>query len=208
MMPWLHQERIEAVLGAIRSSGAKRILDLGCGNGALLSRLIQDETVEHVVGIDLSIDALNDLRAALLQSSMHLRGKVTLSHGSIADADERYAGYDAAIMVEMIEHIDPDRLSVVERKVFGRLKPATVIVTTPNSDFNPLLGVPTHRFRHPDHRFEWGRAKFRSWAQGVGRRNDYAVKFQDLGGAHPSYGGASQMAIFKRTDPDRGCVAA
>ena len=208
MTTWLHDQRLEAVLAAVRESGAERILDLGCGDGALLLRLAQEPAVRRVVGIDLSPDSLAQLREKLRETPAEIREKVELIHGSIHESRPALAGFDAAILVEIIEHIDPDRLSVIERRVFGDMRPSTVVITTPNGDFNPLLGVPNHRFRHPDHRFEWGRVKFRSWIEGVARRNGYAFTCRDVAGAHPVHGGASQMATLKRLPAARERSAA
>jgi small RNA 2'-O-methyltransferase len=122
--------------------------------------------------------------------------QVDLIHGSMAEARVALAGFDCAILIETIEHIDPECLSMLERAVFARMRPATVVITTPNVEFNPLLGVPAHRFRDPDHRFEWDRAKFRRWATGVADRNRYWVICRDIAGRHPVLGGASQMAVF------------
>lgn len=199
MTTWLHDQRLEAVLVAIRECGAESILDLGCGDGALLMRLAHEPAVQRIVGIDLSADALTRLREKLHELPAGFREKVELIHGSIADPPRVLAGFDAAVLVETIEHVDPDRLSMVERSVFHHMRPSTVVMTTPNGDFNPLLGVPSHRFRHPEHRFEWGRVKFRSWAEGVARRHGYAVVCRDVAGAHPVYGGASQMALLTRS---------
>jgi 3' terminal RNA ribose 2'-O-methyltransferase Hen1 len=198
MTTWLHEQRLEAVLAAIRESGAESVLDLGCGDGALLMQLARERKVSRIVGIDLSSDSLTQLRKEFQASPASVREKVELIHGSIGDPRGSLEGFDAAVLVETIEHIDPDRLSALERRVFREMRPKTVVITTPNGDFNPLLGVPPHRFRHPDHRFEWGRAKFRSWAEGVAERNGYAVTCRDVAGAHPVYGGASQMAVLKR----------
>ena len=101
-------------------------------------------------------------------------------------------------LLETIEHIPPDRLSKVERAIFNSFKPNLVLITTPNQECNELLGVPSHRLRHPEHEFEWTRAKFESWASGVGDRNGYHVTFQGIGWSHPSFGAASQMASFVR----------
>lgn len=197
-MTWLHDQRLEAVLAAIRESGAESILDLGCGDGSLLVQLAQEPAVKRILGIDLSADALARLREKLHEAPAECREKVELIHGSISDPSPALTGFDAAVLVETIEHIDPDRLSALERRVFRDMRPSTVVITTPNGDFNSLLGVPPHRFRHPDHRFEWGREKFRSWVAGVGRRNSYAFTCRDVAGAHPVYGGASQMALLTR----------
>lgn len=197
---WLHEQRLEAVLAAIRSYGAKTVLDLGCGDGALLTRLVQEPAIRRVVGIDISADALRRLRDRLGEMPAATGGKAELIQGSMIEPGGGLTGFDAAVLLETIEHVAPDRMSVLERAVFNDLRPATVIVTTPNSEFNALLGVPSHRFRHPDHRFEWGRAKFASWGKGVARRNQYRVAFSDVAGAHPTLGGSSQMAIFERAD--------
>ena len=193
---FLHEQRLEAVHDVVRAIAPRTLLDLGCGDGALLTRLVGEECIERIVGIDLSRDALDRLRAALEIAEGGPAAQVELIHGSMTDAGLDLCGFDCALLVETIEHIDPERLSVVERAVFGRLRPRSVVVTTPNAEFNPLLGVPQGRFRHPDHRFEWDRAKFRRWAEGVAQRNDYRVDHSDIAGGHPVLGGASQMAIF------------
>jgi hypothetical protein len=118
-------------------------------------------------------------------------------HGSITERCAALSWFDCAILIETIEHIDPERLSMLERSVLGAMRPKTVVITTPNADFNPLLGVRPLGFRHPDHRFEWGRERFRRWAQGVAERNGYDVACSDLAGSHPVHGGASQMAVFE-----------
>ena len=197
-MTWLHEQRLGAVLAALQAVGAETILDLGCGEGPLLIRLAQEPAIGRIVGVDLSAQALEKLRLRLATAPDEIRGKVELVHGSMTEANEAFTGFDAAVLVETIEHIDPHRLSLLERAVFGDMSPKSVIITTPNSDCNALLGVPGHRLRHRDHRFEWGQAKFRSWADGVARRNGYEVTFEAVAGAHSTHGGATQMALFTR----------
>ena len=192
----IHAERLDAVLAALRTRRAATIADLGCGDGPLLVRLAQDATVERVVGVDCSRDALRTVRARLEHHPASVREKVDLVHGSMLDCGRALAGLDAAILVETIEHLDPGSLSVLERAVFREMRPITVIVSTPNREFNALLGVPPHRLRHPDHRFEWDRPRFRRWAEGVAARNGYHATCQDIAGRHPDLGGASQMAVF------------
>ncbi len=199
MTTWLHEERLAAVEAELLAGGAARILDLGCGDGALLLRLACAPQVRRIVGIDLSAAALARLRGRL--AALSPSAEVTLVQGSLTDADPAHAGFDAAALVETIEHLDPAGLSALERALFARLRPGRVVLTTPNAEFNPLLGVPAHRLRHPGHRFEWPRARFRRWAEGVAERHGYAVACRDIGGRHPDLGGASQMAVFRRAGP-------
>jgi 3' terminal RNA ribose 2'-O-methyltransferase Hen1 len=198
MTSWLHEQRMEAVVAEVLASGASSILDFGCGDGVMLTRLAREPSIERLFGVDLCAESLEAFRRRHCEMQAAERNKITVVQGSMTQWNEAYAGFDAAILVETIEHVDPARLSALEITVFARSRPATVIVTTPNAEFNVLLGVPPHRFRHPDHRFEWGRAKFRAWAEGVAARNNYAVRVRDVAGTHPVYGGASQMAVFSR----------
>ena len=186
----MHDQRLEAVLGALRSVSAGTIVDLGCGDGPLLVRMAHETGIRRIVGVDVSAETLDALRKRLAAAPQEVRGKVELRHASMTEASEKLIGFDAAILVETIEHIEPDKLSLVERAVFRDMRPACVIITTPNSDFNALLGVPGHRMRHPDHRFEWGGARFRAWAGGVAERNGYAVACDNVAGG-------TQMAVFR-----------
>lgn len=200
----LHRKRLDEVLDAIRASGARSVIDLGCGDGALLMRLAHEPGIERITGVDVSAEALRTLERRLAEAPARVAGKVRLIRRSLTEPGIAAGRFDAAVLVETIEHVDPDRLSTVERAVFRELRPATVIVTTPNADFNPLLGVPGHRFRHREHRFEWGRAKFAAWSDGVARRNGFQVVLADIAGVHPALGGPTQMAVFDR-DADRPC---
>lgn len=194
----LHEQRLEAVVEAVRECRSETILDLGCGDGPCLLRLAHEPGVRRIVGIDLSAGPLERLRRRLRDGPPPAHRKVELRHQSFLVGADRHADFDMALLVESIEHIDPDRLTLVERAVFRGYAPTAVVVTTPNADFNPLLGVPSHRFRHRDHRFEWGRVRFGAWARGVAARNGYTVSHRDVAGAHPQLGGASQMAVFRR----------
>jgi small RNA 2'-O-methyltransferase len=185
----MHDQRLEAVLARLRTVGAETVVDLGCGDGPLLVRLAHEPSIGRIVGVDVSADALDALRKRLSAVPEEVRGKVELRHASMTEASPGLTGFDAAILVETIEHIEPDRLSLVERAVFRDMRPASVIITTPNSDYNALLGVPANRMRHRDHRFEWGSARFRAWAGGVAQRNGYEVTCADVAGG-------TQMAVF------------
>lgn len=193
----LHEERLDAVLGVLRRAGAATVLDLGCGAGALLRRLVADARFARVVGVDLSHEALLVAERALAAAGAPERWE--LRHGSLMDADPALAGFDAAVLVEALEHVAPGELSRVERAVFGVLRPALVVLTTPNRDYNERYGLAEGELRHPDHRFEWTRGRFRAWAESVAGRNGYAAEVSDVGRGDPLLGAPTQMAVFRRS---------
>ncbi len=192
----LHCERLEAVKQTLLDSGARRILDLGCGSGELLIRLLTEERFQEIVGVDTSLAALEAARREIDKEHHSVDGRLKLIHGSYTECNERLRGYDAATLVETIEHIEPTRLSAVESAVFRFCRPQTVVITTPNRDYNALHGGPDHRLRHRDHCFEWGRERFEGWANGLASRNGYAVSFRGIGPYHPCFGAPTQMATF------------
>jgi 3' terminal RNA ribose 2'-O-methyltransferase Hen1 len=193
-----HELRLDTVLRELLRCGARSVLDLGCGGGELLLRLAREAQFCRIVGVDISVDVLRAARELLQAEPGALAQRVELVEASFAVSDARFAGFDAAALVETIEHIDAHRLSSVERAVFGSFRPATVVITTPNSEYNPIHGAPAGSFRHPDHRFEWPRAKFRDWARGVAGRNGYRAAFGDIGEPDPDLGGPTQMAVLSR----------
>ncbi len=194
----LHEARLETVLDHALASNAASVIDLGCGGGELLVRLACEPQFTRIVGVDISMQALASARTLLALDSAHPAGRIELLHASFAESDDRLTGFDLALMVETIEHVDPRRLSLVEHAVFGAYRPAMVIITTPNQEYNVVHGMVPGTFRHPDHRFEWSRAKFRRWAEGVAQRNGYAASFTDIGDHDPVFGASTQMARFVR----------
>lgn len=196
MTSWLHEQRLADAHEVVLECGARSVLDLGCGDGDLLVRLAVEPQIERIVGVDICRPSLDRLRERLNALEGAGAARVELVQGSMTEARAAFANYDCAVLIETIEHIASDRLSVLERAVFARMRPATVVITTPNAEYNSLLGVPSHRFRHPGHQFEWNRAKFGRWVAGVAARNGYEVACRDSAGRHPVLGGASQMAVF------------
>lgn len=195
----LHEERLDTVVRQLLKSGAARVLDLGCGSGELLQRLAREPQLSCIVGIDIDEAALSEARLALGLGFPDPGDRIQVRHGSFEEADQELAGFDAATLVETIEHIDPRRLARVELAVFGSMRPETVLVTTPNQEYNILHGMAPGQLRHPGHRFEWNRARFRHWAQGVAVRTRYEVSFFDVGPPAPLYGSSTQMARFDLT---------
>lgn len=197
----LNEQRIGAVLSVLKGTGAKRVLDLGCGEGKLLQMLLRDRQFEEILGIDVSWRALEiaTQRLKLDRLAPKQRERVRLEHGSLMYRDPRLADFDAAAVVEVIEHLDPPRLAAFERVVFECAQPRTVIITTPNAEYNPKWeSLPAGRFRHRDHRFEWSRDQFRMWANEVAGRFGYAVRFLPVGAEDPEVGPPTQMGVFSR----------
>ena len=199
----LNDQRMEAVASALKASGARRVLDLGCGEGRLLRTLLPEGQFTELVGVDVSIRALERVkeRLHLEEAAPKLRERVRLLHGSLLYHDGRLAGFDAAAVVEVIEHLDPPRLAAFERVVFAGARPRTIVVTTPNAEYNVRFErLPSGRFRHGDHRFEWTREELQAWAEGVARRHGYAVAFQPVGPVDEAVGSPTQMAVFTRQE--------
>jgi 3' terminal RNA ribose 2'-O-methyltransferase Hen1 len=195
--------RRQAVVDALREAGASRIVDVGCGEGALLRELIRDPGFGEVVGVDVSPRALDiaERRLELDRMPDSQRARLRLVQSSLTYRDSRLAGYDAAVLMEVIEHLDPERLPALESSLFGHARPATVIVTTPNAEHNVRFEhLPAGTMRHPDHRFEWTRAEFAAWAANVAERSGYSVRFAPVGDDDPEVGPPTQMAVFTRTD--------
>lgn len=195
-MTGLHEERLDRVCEALRATGARRVLDLGCGAGALLFRLLDQPQFQQVVGVEQSLLRLAEARQMLAD---HLQGESPRLHlvaGSYAEADTSLQHFDAAAMVETIEHVEPAMLSQVEQNVFGFLRPRYLFLTTPNREYNPLFGMTPGQMREPDHKFEWDRMKFRRWAGGVAARQGYEVVFGGIGDFDPDLGQPTQTAMF------------
>ncbi|MEV6579535.1 3' terminal RNA ribose 2'-O-methyltransferase Hen1 [Streptomyces sp. NPDC051582] len=198
-------QRREAILAALRAAGAARVLDLGCGQGQLVQALLGDVSFTEIVGVDVSMRALSMAAKRLRIERMGEKqsSRVRLLQGSLAYTDERLAGYDAAVLSEVIEHLDLPRLPALEYAVFGAARPRTVLVTTPNVEYNVRWeSLPAGHVRHADHRFEWNREEFRGWAATVAGRHGYEVSFVPVGDDDPEVGPPTQMAVFTRIRTD------
>jgi len=191
--------RCEAVIAALKDVGGRRVLDLGCGGGALLRLLLHDRYFTEIVGVDVSARALQYAARTLHldRQPAQLAERLTLKQGALTYTDASLKGYDAAVLMEVIEHVDPPRLASLEHAVFGAARPGAVVVTTPNVEYNARYEtLEAGRMRHRDHRFEWTRAEFADWASGVAGRRGYAVEYRTVGEVDAELGSPTQLALF------------
>jgi 3' terminal RNA ribose 2'-O-methyltransferase Hen1 len=197
----LAEERVGSVLAVLRDAAASSVIDLGCGEGRLVRALLEDKQFERIVGMDVSPRSLEfaSRRLRLEEMPPMKRKRVELMQGSLTYRDARLEGFDAACLIEVIEHLDPTRLEALERVVFEFARPRCVVVTTPNQEYNALFeALPAGAFRHADHRFEWNRAQFRAWAEACATRHGYTLRFLGVGPEDATRGAPTQMGVFRR----------
>jgi 3' terminal RNA ribose 2'-O-methyltransferase Hen1 len=201
--PRLNDIRLDLICQIIKDRQVKRILDLGCGEGKLIRRLLPEKHITEILGMDVSARILSNAeeRMQLDRLPESFRAKLKLIQGSLLYRDRRLTGYDAAVMQEVIEHLEPSRLEVMERVIFGSAQPGLVIISTPNSEYNQIWpSLPAGKFRHPDHHFEWTRSEFRAWADHICESYPYRAEFLPVGPEDPQLGAPTQMAVFTHQD--------
>jgi SAM-dependent methyltransferase len=199
----LHDMRLDRVAEVLRGAGVRRVVDLGCGSGKLIKRLLDDRRITEVLGVDVSTQALEitERRLRLERLPERQRNRVRLLQGALTYRDRRIEGYDAIALVEVIEHVEPDRLAALERVVFEFARPGLVVVTTPNVEYNMRFeGMAPGQMRHADHRFEWTRAEFRGWCGDIESRFGYRADISGIGEEDAEVGHPSQMAVFQLAD--------
>ena len=199
----LNDVRLAAVADELQRLGARTVLDLGCGEGRLIERLLKAGQFERIVGLDASVRALEiaHRRLHLEEAGPRLRERVELLHGALTYRDPRMDGFDAAALVEVVEHLDPPRLASFERVVWQHARPRAVVLTTPNREYNAKFeNLSAGTLRHKDHRFEWTRAELEAWARGVGDRFGYDTRFGGIGETDAELGPPTQVVVFTRAD--------
>jgi 3' terminal RNA ribose 2'-O-methyltransferase Hen1 len=197
----LNELRLQAVIEVLTASGAGRVADLGCGGGKLLKRLMAEKQFQEILGLDIGIRSLEFAARRLRLDTLNerQRARIKLIQGALTYRDTRIEGFDAVALVEVIEHIDPERLPSVERVLFEFAKPGLAVITTPNREYNAKFeGLAPGTLRHADHRFEWTRAEFEAWANAAASRFGYTVRFAPIGEFDPELGAPTQMAAFEK----------
>jgi predicted nucleotidyltransferase/SAM-dependent methyltransferase len=199
----LQDTRLQAVMAALLAHGASTIIDLGCGPGMLLERLAAEPSIKRVLGVDMSMTALEKARRRMgLLPHAAVQGRISLLQALVTNPDPRFLGFGAVTAVEVIEHLDIARLAAFGRVVFGYLRPALVILTTPNFEYNVRWNfVPA--LRHKDHHFELTRSEFKEWVSSVAGRQQYACEFDEIGTSFGKMGGPTQMATCSRLADER-----
>lgn len=195
----LHEKRLNLTVEKLIASGAQRVVDLGCGEGKLLRKLIKNKQFTEIVGMDVSYNELVKAKERLYYNEMapKQQERIKLFQGSLTYKDKRIEGFDAAAVVEVIEHLDLNRLQAFERVLFECAKPQTIVLTTPNKEYNVMWEqLPAEDMRHDDHRFEWTRAEFVAWTQTIAEKYQYKVELLPVGDEVEGIGAPSQMAIF------------
>lgn len=194
-----NEQRVIVVTEQLKQSGAKSVLDLGCGEGKLLRRLLRETQFERIVGLDISYWILKYAKEQLHYADMSPKQKqrIEFLHGSLTDRDTRLEGFDAAAIIEVIEHLDPTRLMAFEGVMFEYARPHTVIITTPNIEYNVKFeSLPVGELRYADHYFEWTREEFQEWTNRICRKYEYTVTFLPVGPEDEIVGAPTQMGIF------------
>ncbi|WP_210464253.1 3' terminal RNA ribose 2'-O-methyltransferase Hen1 [Rufibacter roseolus] len=197
----LHQQRLNRAFDRLKGSGAQRVLDVGCGEGKLLRLLLKDGQFTKITGMDVSFGELQKAKENfhLDEASPAFKERLSLFQGSVTYLDERLLGYDALALVEVIEHLDEERLPTMEQVIFGYASPSTVVLSTPNADYNVVFDrMAPEAFRHQDHRFEWTRSQFSQWCAQVSEKYGYEVQIESVGPEEPAVGAPSQLATFKK----------
>ena len=197
--PNLNTQRLGSVIAALKSHNAKRVIDIGCGEGNLLNLLMKERQFTDIAGVDVSHIALERAseKLKLDRAGESVRERIQLFQGSLTYKDSRLSGYDAACVIEVIEHLDISRLTAFERVLFEFAKPPVVILTTPNKEYNVNYGLLYEdELRHGDHRFEWTRTEFRDWANRTAENFGYSVQFSEIGDADENHGAPTQMGVF------------
>uniref|UniRef100_H2YXS7 Small RNA 2'-O-methyltransferase n=1 Tax=Ciona savignyi TaxID=51511 RepID=H2YXS7_CIOSA len=209
--PKLYVQRYNKVLELLSRLRPEKVVDLGCAECKLINLLRHEDYVKEISGVDLDGSLLRGCSHKLDPQAYDFLNKrfnpltIRLYQGSVSEFDERLRNYDAVVSIELIEHLLPKTLEDFPQAVFGYINPKTVIISTPNADFNVLFGL-NGCFRHWDHKFEWTRKQFQSWCENICKDYQYSVEYDGVGvdpDKTQNFGYCSQFAIFTKLQDSR-----
>ncbi|WP_310831561.1 3' terminal RNA ribose 2'-O-methyltransferase Hen1 [Paenibacillus pedocola] len=196
----LNDLRYAAIAAAVEELYAKAtIVDFGSGEGKLSAKLSSVPGVREIKAVEPS--AASQLRAMDRFAKLADKPGIIVPDpvtGSLFYFDESLRGKDVMILCEVIEHIDEYRLARVMENIFAEYAPKTLIVTTPNKDYNAVYEMEQEELRHGDHRFEWGRKAFSVWCARWTETFDYTAELTGIGEGSVEFGYPTQMAIFTK----------
>lgn len=196
----VHDHRLQTVCDTLKNLGVTTVADLGCGEGKLLRILARERQFKKLLGMDVCLRSLDyaERRLGLKDATQQKRDRIRLIHGSLMYRDERIHGFEAAALVEVIEHMDLPRLAHFEQVLFAFARPSYAVITTPNQEYNAVFENSEEKMRHDDHRFEWTREEFRMWCESIQARFGYSFEISGIGEPHPEFGALTQMAVFRK----------
>jgi len=196
----LKELRLQAVHDAIRGSGARTVLDLGCGQGWLMERLAADTEIEYVLGVDCDDEVLAGASGRMPPPH---RNRIGFEHTLFTWRCPAFTGYDAAVALEVIEHLEPAQLDAFADVLFDFARPPIAVLTTPNVEYNQLFGLENGEYRLAEHKFEWTRSEFEAWSRDVAERYGYVFEVTPVGPEHLVRGAPTQLARFRLADVRR-----
>jgi 3' terminal RNA ribose 2'-O-methyltransferase Hen1 len=198
----LQEERVQSTIAILKTLNPPplRIGDLGCGSGALIKLLVSERAFEEIIGMDVSSRSLQiaEKKLRITKRQVWQKPKVSLLHGSLVYMDARLKELDTILLLEVIEHLEPAKIPILEHNVFEYQSPRYIFVSTPNVEYNQLFpSFQERKYRHADHRFEWTRKEFKQWAERLGEKYSYTIDYYNIGTPDEKLGAPTQMAVFR-----------
>lgn len=194
----LNDMRYEKIIETASRLKPKSVVDFGSGEGKLAVQLGFMDGIEELLAVEPSQS--ETLKA--IRRFEKVKGQAGFIEpetlwGSLFYYDERLKGKDLIILCEVIEHIDAERLPKALDTILHSYAPESLIITTPNREYNELYDMDNH-FRHDDHRFEWTRKEFQDWCSERNHQDHYELEFSGIGEEQELQGQPTQMCVFKR----------
>jgi 2-polyprenyl-3-methyl-5-hydroxy-6-metoxy-1,4-benzoquinol methylase/predicted nucleotidyltransferase len=199
----LQGQRHATAADQLHRLGAGRVLDIGCGEGEFEATFVRrwPHADTRIHGIDPDSGAIAAAHERLNRElEEHMRRRVHIEIASLAEAESLWSDHDAISAIEVIEHLDASALDNFAELVFARLRPAFVVLTTPNAEFNVLFPTMpgTTIMRRPEHRFERTREQMRQWLRDTACASGYRVALRGVGESHPECGSPTQLWTLER----------